>query len=551
MNYTKKLGLFFVACLGFVSCDKDFNTIGSDVIGDQNFNLSKYNSLSINSYIKATNEVQTNNLTVNQLGIYPDPVFGTTKASFVTQIEMVSPNPTLRYNYQINSTDSVYIYIPFFSTVKKTDASGNRIFSIDSIYGSSASTFDLKVYRNGYFLSTYDPASSNQETQKYYSDAKSLVDSNKGTEVLNDDPNSSQNSAFFFNKNEIKIYKTNGNGQYYNSANAITTNPAEYVVKERKAPGIWLNLNKNFFKTTILDAIASGKLVNNDVFKDYFRGLYFEVNENSPNQGSLAKLDFLNAELVIQYHSYEVSGDTNPANLKKNVLRFQMGFAATGTKKSNSINLFEYPLQNPNYTAALNGTNTDGKLYIKGGNGSVAFIELFDNAELTLLKSKKWLINEASLVFYIDQSSMSNALYEPERIYLYDASTGNAIVDYTADFTNATNAKFNKSVFGGILEKDGNGKGIKYKFKITNFINNLINGTNTSTNTNVRLGLVISDNINISSTIGLKQDLTIDSEKIKTIPTASILNVGTVLYGAQETDATKRLKLEIIYTEPN
>jgi hypothetical protein len=32
-------------------------------------------------------------------------------------------------------------------------------------------------------------------------------------------------------------------------------------------------------------------------------------------------------------------------------------------------------------------------------------------------RAGKWLINEANLVFYIDQSAMANANYEPQRVY--------------------------------------------------------------------------------------------------------------------------------------
>ena len=51
-----------------ISCDKDFNTVGSDVIGDDHFNLEKVD-YDVVAYNKATGPVQTNNLTVNAFGV--------------------------------------------------------------------------------------------------------------------------------------------------------------------------------------------------------------------------------------------------------------------------------------------------------------------------------------------------------------------------------------------------------------------------------------------------------------------------------------------------
>ena len=37
----------------FISCDKDFNTLGSDIVGDEHFTFEKYNAENLNSYIKS------------------------------------------------------------------------------------------------------------------------------------------------------------------------------------------------------------------------------------------------------------------------------------------------------------------------------------------------------------------------------------------------------------------------------------------------------------------------------------------------------------------
>lgn len=564
-TFTKAVLLLFA--FTFISCDKDFNTLGSDIIGDEHFNLEKYSAENLNSYIKSTGPVQTNNLPINELGIYNNPVFGKTKAHFVSQIEMVNPNPSLGYNHYIDSAkDSVYIYIPFYSTLESTSTDGDRTYAIDSIYGDSDAKFNLKVYENGYYLRDFDPSTNNQSTQKYYSDFKPTIDTYKGSQLLNTGA-ANENTDFFFDDKEIIIYKTNGNGQYYDSENILTNDPDKYVIKERKTPGIWLNLNKAAIKTRILDAVAQGKLYNNNVFKQYFKGLYFEVEENVANQGSLVKLDFSKAEILVQYHYFFEDGVTDQTLALKSELNFQMGYSETGTKKSNSVSLLEFSNVDANYADALLGSNTDGKLYLKGGvDGSVAYIDLFGTIDLTgavnggpngvsdeldQLRANKWLINEANLVFYIDQPAMANADYEPQRIYLFDATKNKPLLDYYADISVGTSAKYNKFIHGGIIQKDSDGKGTKYKIRITDYINNVINGTNPNNNGDSRLGLVVTENINVVTNAFLKTPYTIGSDEIKYLPVASVMHpLGTVLYGAQSTDPDKKLKLEIYYTEP-
>jgi len=551
-TYTKALFLLFTVFI--ISCDKDYNTIGSDIVGDEHFNFEKYTAQNLVSTMKGTGPVQTNNLPINALGIYNNPVFGTTKAHFVSQIEMVNPNPNIGYNHYIDEKDSVYIYIPFYSTLKSTTDDGERVYEIDSIYGDSDAKFNLKVYENGYFLRDFDPSNNNQSTQKYYSDFKPTIDTYKGTDLLNNSDDVSQNTEFFFNKKEILIYKTNDNGEFLDSSNEVTTDPDKYVVKERKLPGIWLNLKKDFFKTKILDAVAQGKLYNNNIFKQYFKGLLFEVEEINANEGSLVNLDFSQAEILVQYHYFYDETSTNPDDALKSAIKFQMGYSATGTKKSNSVNLFEFSNINSSYADALNGTNTDGDLYLKGGvNGSVVYLDVFDNNELETLRANNWLINEANIVFYVDQSKMANAEYEPFRVYLYDATNNKPLLDYHADISNGSTSKFDKFVHGGIISKDSNGKGVKYKIRITDYMNNVLNGTNPNNNGNARLGLVVTESINIVTDAYLKTPFMLNStDEIKYIPVASVMNsLGTILYGANASDESKKLKLEIYYTKPN
>lgn len=556
-TYTKALFLLFT--FSILSCDKDYNTIGSDIVGDENFNFENESSFKITAYTKPTGPVQTNNLPINALGIYKNPVFGTTKAHFVSQIEMVTSNPSVGYDSYIDSTlDSVYVYIPFFSTVKSTTDTGGHVYEIDSIYGDSEAKFNLKVHENGYALRDFDP-NNNNEPQKYYSDFKPTIVANKGSELLNNSDNTNENVDFFFDKEEIVIYKTNSSGQFIDESGVATNDPEQYVVKERKAPGIWLNLKKSFFETKILNAVAEGKLYNNNIFKQHFRGLFFEVEEIIPGQGSMVNLNFNAAEIVMQYHYFTVENSTSPeTDLKKGSLKFKMGYSSSSSNKSISINLFEFSEVNSTYEDALNGSFSDGSLFLKGGaKGSVVYLDLFDDNELAELRNKNWLINEANLVFYVDQSKMSSAEYEPLRIYLYDAINNRPMYDYYTDPTKGITSKNDKFVLGGLINKDDSGR-VKYKMRITNHINNVLNETDN--NENVRLGLVVTESINLVGNAALKTPFSLGTQSIEYLPVASVMNhLGTVLHGPESTATyiddsgnvvPMKLKLEIYYTQP-
>lgn len=574
------LKIFTAITIAFtvLSCDKDFNTVDSGIIDDANFNLEEYEAEYIKAYSKATEAIQSNNLPINALGIYEDPYFGITKAHFVSQVELSNPNPTLGENAVI---DSVYLYVPYFSHLSPSSTADNRVYELDSVYGyAEDAKFRLHVYENNYFLRDFDPEVNFQSSQKYYTNEKPLVDLFKGTELLNNSSNVAQNEDFLISNKEIIIYKTNGSGLYVDNTGVVLTNQSDVslrVVKERKAPGIWLDLKNSFFQQKILDAAASGVLFNNNTFKDYFRGLLFEVEEIVPGQGALAMLNFSSAEFKILFKS-EIGGGVP----LRRTLSLQMGYSSTSSKRSNSINFLEHEKSTP-YDAALNASDDvtgDDKLYVKGGDGSLAFIDVFDDVELARLRNHvlndKWLINEANFVFYSENSIMEDGVddgvdtrVKPQRIYIFDATNDKPIIDYYADPSTSSDVKKNKSSFGGIIEKvkDINGDviGTKYSFRITEYIKRLLINEDASNNTNLRIGVSVTESINLVSNAYINptntNPINIDGDTVEFLPVASVMNpLGTVLHGPLSTATyvdekgnvvPMKLRLRIYFTKPN
>ncbi|MEN9929519.1 MAG: hypothetical protein RLZZ231_1440 [Bacteroidota bacterium] len=542
-NFLFKSFLFALIITMSISCDKDYNDIGTNVVGEDDHYLASVDStMSVLAYNHKTGPVQTNGLAINALGFYNNPVFGKTTASFVSQVTLSSPDPTF-YNPSQVVVDSVYLYVPYYSTFKSKDnTTGDTTYedNLDSIQ-NQAGKFKLSVYESGYFLRDFDPATGFQEPQKYYSDQTiDFTSAIVGTR-LNDTTDTKQNDDFEFSNKEIKLsYQKNGAA----------------VVKERLAPGMFLTLNRNFFKNKIVNAPA-GKLVNNNIFKEYFRGLYFKAQPaaDSPNQGALGLLDFSRAKITMVYH--DETSATVATRVRKTIL-----FNLSG----NSVNLFEND-ENSTYQSAVLAANPvlgDEKLYLRGQEGSMTIIELFKgediatSTELTAMRNNNWLINEANLTFYIDRNAMGDAP-EPNRIYLYDLENNMPIIDYYADATKGSTAKFNKLIHSGILEVETSetsteydkGEGIRYKIRLTNHIRNLIKNNPDLNLKNVKLGLVVTENIATVTNSGLKNPIV--SPATKYTPSCSVMNpLGTVLYGTSSSVIeAKRMKLKIYYTKPN
>ena len=578
-----KITLLLATFFAFTSCDKDFNSLGSDLVDDTHFDLEKYDGATVVAYSKATGPVQSNNLSVNSLGIYKNPVFGTTTSHFVTQIELGTTNPNVGTNITIDPVkDSVYLYIPYFSHLD-TDATEADTYVLDSIYGDRESTFNLKIYRNGYTLRDFspnpDPNDITSYKQKYYNNDKSLVEGNIASAQINNSTNVSENTSFKFNKSVIIKYKTDANGNFINNSGDIVTDIEDRVVEDKFEPGMWINLDKEFFRTQVLQA-PSGSLLNNSVFADYFKGLYFQVEENAGQNGVMAMLDFSKGKIYIEYHS-DITTTTSAGSTTTNDER-----ELILNLKGNTINFFDYENNSAyqNYQTNLNNSdevNGDSRLYLKGGEGSVVYIDLFGTLdvqkfndegvlisgsngvpdELDELRVEGKLVNEANLVFYIDNSvtgmdSPDGRPEEPKRIYLFDATNQAPILDYLVDSSTRFNTKENKYNFDGIIQLDETDKGTKYKIRITNYINRIINDDDEELNKNLTLGLSVTENIAVSSNASLKSPITVGSNQIKHIPFASVMNpLGTVLFGTNiapgDINEAKKLKLEIYFTKPN
>lgn len=535
-NSIFKKVLFLVMGLGFLlSCDSEYNSIGADIVDDNDhFGFIKNDASSIVAFNQKTGAVQTNNLSVNPLGVFDSGIFGKTTANFVTQVELKSENPKFRDVPSSAKIKSVVLNIPYYTTFLKTETDGSNKYELDSVYGNIANKIKLGVYENGYYLRDFDPNGGFVDAQKFYSDQNAVFNSVKGAR-LNDSSDLSQNDQFAFSPLEHVIQPEEEGGD---------------IVRE--LPSMKLNLNKDFFYNKLI--ASSGNLVNNNVFKNHFKGLYFQVEEISGS--ALALLDFSKGTITMTYEDKKikiVNGEEVDDGVEEKTLVLNL--------KGNTVSLMDNASTSASQTydnIVGNPVTGDQKLYLKGGNGSVAMIDLFgggESAELEALRteaiSNNWLINEANLVFYVDQPTMTNNT-DPNRIYVYNAKDNIPLIDYLFDTSNGGGkTKYSKVTFGGIVKLTGNAddtnrKGIQYKVRITEHIKRVL----LKDSTNVRLGVSVTEDIVKSTSVALRTP----SAAFKKVPFSSVMSpLGTVLFGSAPVPSSenKRLKLEIYYTKPN
>lgn len=535
-----KKALLAVMAVFLYSCDKDFNAIGDGLIGDDHFGLEaeKYDVVAFNQEVTP---IQSNTMTPNALGILDNPLFASTTANFVTQVGLSS------YPIKVGDSpviQSVVLEIPYFSHATATDNEGNTTYVLDSIYGDKNGKIKLSVFESGIQMRSSYLSGGTQLPQFYYTDQNSEFESKKVGSRLNDG-DVLQNDEFFFDAKEIVIK---------------TTDPTTKVeTTTRKAPQMTLQLNKQFFQDRILNADAS-KLAAEDVFQEYFRGLYFNVEKSGSNPSSLALMDFSKGVITIKYKAKTSSTTDDPeATEDKEIL---LNLKGTSTTTAN----FLQDTRNADYQSAIttnvNKTEGDERLYLKGGVGSLAVIKLFNSTDVLSYDSngavvngangvpdqldeirsnvaiKNWKVNEANLVFYIDADKMAGA-QEPNRVYLYNLTDNTILADYSTDAVSA---------YGGVISKGTDKRGKSYKIRITSHIRNLVKD---ATVKNVDLGLVVSLSPTTVAFNALKEKNAITPVVART----SLLNpLGTIIYGGKVSTSTpedKRLKLEVYYTKPN
>ena len=585
------------------SCTKEYNTIGTDILKSDTFKTN-VELVPINVVQKAIPPFKSNTLPAYQLGSINDNLFGKSEASFITQVNLseISPNFGLWSQQRENDGDdsniavieenetvtNVYLDIPFFNNTfdsdgdgvidiydvdnndinsdsdgdgltdiqeranrtdplnpdtdgdgitddKDTDTqnpnSGATIYDVDSLLGNRDASFKIKIQELDYYLRSYDPTDNFESFQKYYSDEIQLLNFSGFT--IHDDEVS-------IDTNEIVIYKED-------DPDTDDVDESEEV-KERLTPRLRLPLDKDFFQRKIIDHEGSDDMTNADNFNIYFKGLVLQAYDFS--EDLLMILDYSNAKINIEYeydkyNKNDTDDNTSDDTIDKVKANYELNLSG------NQLNVFNKSAYNQDILNNLNSSENLSRVFLKGGEGLIAEIDLFTdndgNNVLDEIRANGWLVNEANLTMYVDKDKINESgdVIEPFRVYLYDIDAKTPLPDYYIDNSTGPKKSNVKIVHSGILELDEDDKGLKYKIRISEHIKNIVRNDSISP----KLGLAVSSSISNSVNTDVK---TIDV--MKYIPLATAINpLGTVLIGPnpEPENFDKRMRLEIYYTEIN
>ncbi len=585
LNRPKFTALAVIALVAVLAaCEKDPTTIGASVIGSKPFNTDKavFDVFAVNKKIRA---VRTNQLPLYQLGVYNHPEYGKTEATITSQVRLSTENPLFgdaraaaETAPENETVDSVYLYIPFLISPSgdadndgvidaldkdpldpNSDTDGDgftdnqektrgtdplvrdssevdgfvkdqfaRSIDVDSIYGKREMPFTLNLQRSTYFLRDLDPNTNFQEAQEYYSDQDF---SGFLTDKI------SLDTSITISEKEILLPKKD---------DAATENINEAEQFSRLAPGIRVPLSKEFFQKNILDKEDSSELLTQANFANFLRGIHFSL-EPTANEELMMLFNLRAANITISY-SY-TAGEV--AKNKDFVLNFiaQQTNPSTGQVGpivGNAVNNFINDAYPPDVADGIASAENAERIYLKGGAGSFAEINLFDDANgrqiIEQIKANNWIINEANMVFYVDKKP---GVVEPPRLYLYNMETNAPLIGRNdAPAAQGQSHLSSYPFYGGLLQ--GTGSELKYTVKITDYINDLV----VRNAENATLGLTITPNIGIFNVA----DAMLDNDTETELPVAATLSpLGTVLFGSNVSAANmgKKLQLEIFYTEAN
>ena len=130
------------------------------------------------------------------------------------------------------------------------------------------------------------------------------------------------------------------------------------------------NPNDTFWQDLIFNKEGESELSNQNNFEDYFRGIYFKAEATDIN-GTLMMLNFSSVANITLYYKSDIvvtDAETDTETTTQENASFILNF--TG----NQVNFFDN-----NFITIPDGDiiNGDEKLYLKGGEGSMAIINLF------------------------------------------------------------------------------------------------------------------------------------------------------------------------------
>ena len=504
-NFRKRslvAGVLVVVFSGIISCEKDFTDIGSSIINNSQFD-TKDTILEVDVVSVPITSVRASGISLGGLlgqyllGVYNNDDYEKIEASIVTQLNLPTSLDALTGTTDTSSVhtelDTVILRIPYQATLVSGTTSE---YTLDSIIGDKEKAFSLNIFEISTFLNSLDP-NNPSKNNRYQSDA----DYTKTGDALN------ATLDFQFKPNAedtvIVVSRKLKSGEKFEDI--ITLN-------DNKTPFARIPLNKAKF-IEFMSKYEDAEFLSQEAFNNYFRGLIVEA---TGNDGSLLSLSFSGtlAPSIELYYTNTVT--LNSTQVVLDTILKNDSFVFGGVR--NSI-----------YKMGTTPGVLPNQLPIQGTAGNMANITIFKDG-LSGLRSKNWLINDASLTFYVDQSVVEfDTIASPTRLFLYKNPANSNPTIIKDVLTEGIDA------FDGTRQLSDNNRPDKYNFKITDYVSDLLSG--------------VSNN---NSVLGLKAFNITDAPTsvVDTIVETYNWNPKAVmLLNGSNTNGSRKAQLKISYTE--
>lgn len=446
------IGLAFF--LSFViSCEEDFTDIGTTIVSNNEFTTND-TVLEVFITAKDIERVQADGLGLGGslgqylLGVYNNGNYKKIEASIISQLGLPFNLSVVDNEYGNDTTvvttmDTVFLRIPYQATLIGNDAIGPD-FQLDSIIGNQDADFTLNVFRLESFLNNLDPNDPTR-TKEYYSD--------EVYDVFPEKLNVFEDFDFRPNKRDTAQFALRrlSTGQIYDTDTIVYLNQNPYIS---------IPLKKERIKELFLDQYETGEFGSQDAFNNYFRGLKIQAEGNT---GSLMSLDFTSTSLQPMIDIYYTN----------TVLRSN-GTVVVDTIKKNDRFMLQ-GIRNNEYNMTPTTPPQFNKVAVQGTAGSMMQVNVLGGSQLDYLRSKDWLINDAKLTIYVDETTVgSDTIATPFSLYIYkdgeDANQNPVPAQLLDAFSEGVDQ------IGGVLIRDDNRNPDRYEFRITDYVSELASG---------------------------------------------------------------------------
>jgi hypothetical protein len=451
--YVVALILVFTAV---ISCEEDFTDIGSSIISNTKFSTSSI-IVDVEMENSAITKVKSDNISAEPgqylLGVHASDDYEKIESSIISQLLINTGFQVIddANVYDSDTTvvtriDTVFLRLPYQATLND-DSTG---YDLDSIIGDQSKAFNLNVYETSTYLSTLDPADP-AKINSYYSND---IFEKTGTEL-----NVTNNFQFIPKATDtaivIKRWLSNNT-----LASKDTITYTSSTTSTIPLPFAVIPLKDDKIKELFLDKYESSEFDSQSAFNNYFRGVVLEA---TGDEGSLVSLNFngtVKPSIEVYYTNTVITGGAIIDTIQKNDSFLLSGVRTSTYKMEEKV----YPV---NENVILQGAaGNEATINIFGadadGNGLADKIEE--------LRAENLLINDASLTVYINQSADTTAT--PYQLFLYKSDENtNPVYSHIKDvYSEGT------TTFGGLLERDSEGRQEKYTFKITDYISDILSG---------------------------------------------------------------------------